>query len=214
MSDVSPAARRLSKPSWLDARVAVGVLLVMTSVVVGARVFTAAGRYTEVYLARRALLAGAHLSAGDLTTGRVRFDGGGGAYVAAGRPPVGYLVTRYVAAGELLPVGALSRSAPALTATRLVTVPVPAGHLPADLGRSDEVDVYLTGKPKAGGATTSRLLLDGVLVDGVTGSGSLSADDVSAVVLVVPNGQVAALVGAIEADTIDLVRVPATDLAR
>src|SRR4051794_35749108 len=40
----SPAATRLSLPRWLDARIALGVLLVLLSVVAGARVFASADR--------------------------------------------------------------------------------------------------------------------------------------------------------------------------
>jgi hypothetical protein len=210
VTEASPPARRLTTPRWLDARVALGLLLVMASVVIGARVFAAAGRYSEVYVARRLLVPGAHLSAGDLTTGRVRFDGEGGRYLAAGSPPVGYLVTRPVAAGEFVPAGALTRSPAELTATRLVTVPVAAGHLPLDLGRGDEVDVYLTAKPMPGGSPSSRLLLSSALVDAISGAGAFSANDVSAVAMLVPAREVAGVVHAIEAGTIDLVRVPSS----
>jgi hypothetical protein len=208
VTETSPPARRLSRPRWLDTRVALGVLLVLTAVVVGARVLASAGRYSEVYLARRPLVPGQHLAAGDLTTGRVRFDGEAARYVAAGRVPVGYLVTRYVAAGEFVPLAAVTGSSSRLTATRLVSLPVSGGHLPADLGRGDEVDVYLTTKSGAGGPVAPQLVISAAIVDSVDGSGSLSGDDSSAVGLVVPTPQVAAVVAAVESGSIDLVRVP------
>ncbi len=46
MSDApgSPKAGRLATPGWVDGRLVLGVLLVLVSVVVGARVLSAADR--------------------------------------------------------------------------------------------------------------------------------------------------------------------------
>jgi hypothetical protein len=214
VSEASPAARRLTRPSWLDTRVALGLLLLMTAVVVGARVFAAADRYTTVYVARHALVPGEQLHQADVTVGRVRFDGESGQYVATGALPAGYLVTRYVAPGELLPRAALTGGAAVVVASRLVTVPVAAGHLPVDLGRGDEVDVYLTSKKVAGGTGAPSLVLPAAVVDTVDSGGGLSADETSSVVLVVPADRVAAVVRAVESGDLDLVRVPPALLAR
>ncbi len=208
MTEPSPPARRLARPGWLDPRIALGVLLVMASVVTGARVFASAGRYSEVYVARHPLVAGEHLSSADLAVGRVRFGGQGARYLAAGRPPVGYLVTRFVGAGELLPASALTATPGAVSASRLVTVPVPAGHLPVELSRGDEVDVYLTEKSSSDRSATSQQVLGAAVVDAVGGSGGLSAADTTSVVLVVPREEVATLVKAVEAGSLDLVRLP------
>lgn len=212
MSDRSPRASRLATPRWLDARLVLGVVLVLVAVVVGARVFASAGRYTNVYVARHALVPGEHLNADDLSTGQVRFSGEGGSYVGvASVPPTGYLVTRYVAAGEFVPLTALSAAASTPGASRYVTVPVTPGHLPADLDHGDLVDVYLTPKVAAGATVPlPTLVLSAVAVqadDG--GSQSLSAGSAVAVVLTVPTARVSAVVHAVESGTIDLVRVPA-----
>jgi hypothetical protein len=183
--------------------------MVLFAVVAGARVFAAAGRYSGVYVARGALVPGEHLSAGDLGVVEVRFAGTAAAYVAAGQPPVGYVVTRYVAAGELLPVAAVSASAPAVSASRFVTVPVQAGHLPDDLAHGDLVDVYVTTKGTGGTAGTPSLVIGGVPVDSYDdGSGSLSGSTSAAVVLAVPTAKVDRMVAAVETGIIDLVRVP------
>jgi hypothetical protein len=210
VSEASPHASRLATPSWLDARLVLGVVLVLLAVVAGARIFATADRYTAVYLARDALVPGEHLHADDLSIGRVRFSGEGGRYVAAGAPPVGYLVTRYVAAGELVPLAALSARPTATLANRFVTVPVPPGHLPADLGRGDLVDVYLTARRTSGAAAPApSRVLSSVAVDSVDGgSQSLTAGTTVTVVLVVPVGRVADVVHAVESGTIDLVGVP------
>lgn len=212
MPPASPRAGRLTAPSWLDARLVLGVLLVMVAVVVGARVFASADRFTEVYVASRPLVPGEHLRASDLSIGHVRFAGHAGSYVAAGRAPAGYVVTRYVAAGELLPLAAVAPSAGVAPGSRFVTVPVSAGHLPGDVNRGDLVDVYVTEKP--GGSSlvpTPIRVLSSVPVDSVDdGSGSLSGGTVISVVLAVPADQVSRAVHAVESGVIDLVRVPPT----
>jgi hypothetical protein len=210
--DASPRANRLGAPRWLDARLVVGVLLVLLAVVAGARIFASADRYAQVYVARHALVPGEHLSSGDLSVGQVRFSGEGGSYVAAaGRPPVGYLVTRYVGAGEFVPISALSASAAAPSTSRFVTVPVMPGHLPNDLGHGDLVDVYLTPKVAADAKVPPPVLaLSSVAVDSYdNGSGALAGGGVASVVLAVPADRASDLVHAVESGTIDLVGVPA-----
>lgn len=208
MTDSSPPARRLAAPRWRQPRVALGVLLIVGSVVAGARIFAGADRYSAVYVARTALVPGERLAAVDLGVGRVRFDGEAAQYVAAGRTPAGYVVTRYVAAGELLPLAALRSDGPTISAGRFVTVPVGAGHLAPDLARGQLVDVYLTVKAASGGVSAPALVASAVPVDSVGDAGSLSAGDTESVDLVVPAAQVAAIVRAVESGIIDLVRVP------
>lgn len=211
MSDaVSPVARRLALPRWLDARLVLGVVLVLFSVVAGARVFASADHFSSVYVARHDLVPGERLTADDLSIGRVRLSGMGHLYIAAGALPTGYVVARYVAAHELVPVAALSAGAlPA--STRLVTVPVAAGHLPPGLGRGSLVDVYLT--PKTGAATGAPppvLVLAGAAVESRDGgSRAFGGESILSVVLSVPADRVPDVVHAIESGSIDLVAVPA-----
>jgi hypothetical protein len=212
VSEPSPRARRLATPRWLEPRLVIGILLVLASVVIGARVFATAGRYTQVYVARHQLVPGEHLAAGDLAVGRVRFGGNGGAYVAAaGAAPLGYLVTRYVGPGELVPLAALSSSGTTTSASRLVTVPVAPGHLPDGLGHGDLVDVYETAKVAAGGAVPQPVeVLAGVAVDAADGgSQSLTGSSTVSVVLAVPPASVARVIHAVESGSLDVVRVPA-----
>jgi hypothetical protein len=204
----SPPATRLSLPRWLDARLVLGVLLVLLSVVGGARLFASAERLTGVYAAAHDLTPGERITPADLTVARVRIDGDADRYVAAGAMPVGYVVTRLVGAGELVPAGALAGSP--VKPTRLVTVPVQSGHLPSDLGHGDLVDVYLTPKVAAGDAVPApTLVLSGVTVDSRDGgSRTFGSESSVAVALSVPAARVPALVHAVEGGIIDLVRVP------
>lgn len=212
-SDSPPAAARLSTPRWRDGRLLLGVLLVLVAVVVGARVFAAADRETSVYVASHPLVPGEHLVAGDLQVGHIRFNGQGSQYVSgAGAAPVGYVVTRYVGAHELVPLAALSARSPVVVASRFVTVPVEPGHLPGDLGHGDLVDVYLTPKAAAGSQVPDpKLVASGVPVDSADGGArGFSGTATESVVLSIPSGAVRAIVHAVESGTIDLARVPVT----
>lgn len=210
----SPRAARVAAPRWLDARLALGVLLVALSIVAGARVFTAADNTTAIYVAAHDLVPGQHLSAEDFAVGHVRLPGQAGFYIAASAaPPVGYVVTRFVGAHELVPVAALGAIGTA-GHSRFVTVPVESGHLADELVRGDLVDVYLTPKAAAGAAVPSPILvLAGVPVESRSGgSRTFSATSAVSVVLAVPVDKVAALVHAVESGTIDLVTVPPTEV--
>jgi len=207
----SPRAARLATPRWLDARLVLGILLVLFAVVAGARVFASADHYSQVYVAKHDLVPGERVVAADLTVGRVRLAGQGSLYIAAGSAPVGYVVTRYVGAHEFLPVGALAAATPKDTDTRLVTVPVAPGHLPPGLSHGTLVDVYVTPKAAAGAAVPApTLVLAQVAVQSREGgSRSFGGDTTLAVVLTVPTDRVGDMIHAVESGTIDLVAVPA-----
>lgn len=215
----SPRATRLGQPSWLDGRLLLGVLLVLVSVLVGAKVLAGADTSQQVWVASHDLTPGTVVTDADLRTGQVRLFGSSGRYVA-GSKPLGYVVTRDVGAGELLPRASLERPGGAL-ARRDITVPVASGHLPPDLAHGQQVDVYVTPDDKAakrasgsGDPYAPRLVLSGVAVSKVVRSGGLgSSGSDSPVVLSVDPGQVLALVQAMSQGTLDLVRVP-TDAAR
>ncbi|HTW20329.1 MAG TPA: hypothetical protein VME70_08975 [Mycobacteriales bacterium] len=210
VSEGSRRANRLASPRWLDLRFVLGVLLVLVAVVAGAHVFAAAGHYAEVYRARQPLVPGERLAAGDLETGRVRFAGRGAGYVsAAGPAPTGDVVTRYVGAGELVPVAALASAAAVQPARREVTVPVTPGHLPDGLAHGDLVDVYVTATVPSGARVPAPSeVLAAVPVDSDDGGSQSSAGTTVSVVLDAPVDAVSALIHAVEAGTIDLVRLP------
>ena len=140
----SPRGSRLPTPGWLDGRLVLGVLLVLVSVVVGARVLSTADRSTLVWAAATDLTAGSQLARADLEPVRVRLFESSARYLAAdGEPPVGYVLEQGVGAGELLPQDALRRPGTDVD-FRLVTVPVEAGHYPPSLRDQARVDLWVT----------------------------------------------------------------------
>jgi hypothetical protein len=226
----SPRAARLAPPSWLDTRLVLGVLLVLVSVVVGARVLSAADRSQLVWATARDLAPGAELTADDVVAMPVRLFGNAGRYLSAEQPPpVGYVLSRGLGADELLPRDALAAPGRDLD-FRYVTVNVRPGNAPPDLRSGEQVDVYVTPEqrqsavagesppPVAGTAaatsapaplTGSRLVLASVTVLSAPAEQGFGAgSEQRAVVLQVRPDAVASLLSATELGRIDLVRLP------
>jgi hypothetical protein len=141
-----PTPRRIRPPRWLDLRLVLGVLLVLGSVLLGARVLSSADATVPVWAAGGDLAPGTELTAEDLVAVDVRLDDAADAYLSAGTRPEGWTLSRAVRAGELLPRSALEEP------TELVqlALPVQAGYVPPGLVRGQLVDVYAVADPAAG----------------------------------------------------------------
>jgi hypothetical protein len=207
----SPPARRLGAARWLDVRLLVGVLLVLGSVVLGAKVVAEADDSVPVWAARVDLAPGDAVDRDDVVARPVRM-GDLSAYVG-GSMPVGYVLTRPVGAGELLPRAAVTLPEDA-GSRRVVTLPVERHHFPGTLAAGERVDVYVTPHGPGGQAAgPPEQVLAKALVDGVDADGGRFASGTGAVgvALAVAPPDVPALVGAIQRGAIDLVRVPQSE---
>ena len=160
-------ARRLGADRWRDPRLAVGVLLVAASVVLGVRVVEAADDTVTVWSARSDVSAGTVLTDADLVATQVHFAGGDEArlYLSAeAAPPSGVALGHDLRAGELLAASSLQ---PSSAATAELPLAVPDGSIPADLAPGDHVDVWVASEATgaAGGATgTATQVLSDVLI--------------------------------------------------
>lgn len=208
----APPASRLKPPSWLDGRLIVGVVLVLLSVVVGAKLVASSSDYDQIWAASHDLAPGSVIAKGDLVAVKVRFhDHGGGYFSASGSSLVGRTTTAPISAGQLIPVAALpaKRAVP----MRLVTVPVTKLHMPHGDLQGTQVDLYVTVKNSTDAARTPQLVLANVTVADVVNDSSLGGSNGSGVVLQVPVAYVNSVVGAVESGTIDLVRVPSGEVS-
>ncbi|MFN8077225.1 MAG: hypothetical protein U0Q15_17640 [Kineosporiaceae bacterium] len=143
-----PPAARLRRPSWRDTRLIVGVLLVLGSMVTGARVMAAADDSIAVWAAARPLPVGATLTVDDLVQRRVRMSAGEDLYLPAGPlPERGAVLLRAVGEGELLPRAALGDAA--RLRLRPVVV-VASGPVPSGLGPGARVDVWVATRSPSG----------------------------------------------------------------
>ena len=160
-----PPATRARAAGWRDPRLAVGVVIVALSVLLGARLFAAADDTVAVWSLREHVPAGAVLGAGDLQVARVHLgDSVIDRYVPADDRLAGGTVAAHdLDAGELLP-----RSAVVPAGERpLVEVPlsVAPDDLPASVVRGSTVDVWVTPAASApGDHPRARLALHDVLV--------------------------------------------------
>jgi hypothetical protein len=184
----------------------IGVLLVISCIVIGARVVAAADRSRSWVSVRGDLPAGHVLTAADLTTtsGRLVPAAAGHYYESnvLGRL-VGQELGRPVAAGELLGRGALS-SGPR-SPSRVVPLVVKAGRLP-QLREGDRVDVYVLSRAadsSAAGGREVRVAAGAEFLD----QQELSAGSGVSVQVRVPASAAAPLVAASQSERIDVVRV-------
>jgi hypothetical protein len=204
-------AVRLKSPSWLDGRLVVGVVLVLLSVLVGAKIIASSDHYDTIWAASRDLAPGTTLVKADLLRVNVRFKDHGSVYIsAAGPSPVGRTTTQPLAGGQLIPLAALPASRP--VPVRLVTIPVAKLHMPSgnDL-HGVQVDLYVTPKPVGGEAQAApQLVLANVTIASTITDSALGGSAGSGVVLSVPLPYVDAVVAAAQQGAVDLVRVPGT----
>lgn len=205
----SPRGRRIPRASWLDTRLLAGVVLLLGSVVVGARVFADASHTTLVWAAATNLSPGEPLTAGELTATRVGLGSARDLYLSAARlPPAGYVVTRRVGAHELVPFAALAPAGRAGN-DRVVALPVSVGHFDPDLAAGAQVDVYATARSAAGASGPTKLVSRAVTVVSRSGGQAGFSGSTVTVTVSVPEAEVSALVQAVQGGGLDLVDVPA-----
>lgn len=217
MSDLpTPSAARLRPPRWTDARLIVGVLLVLGSVVLGSVVVRAADQRSAVYAARGALVPGQRLTEADLVRVDVHLGSLSDRYLTAVTPlPTPLVVLRAVPAGELVPVQAIgAESEVAVQPLTLMVDPLAAVSLQV----GSEVDVYadLPSGTGGGGASFSgpELVLQRAAISSLpqpsTSLGGASSGD-RAVQVMVPTARVKDLIAAVDRGArITLVPVPGT----
>lgn len=172
-----PTAARLRHPGWRDARLLVGVLLVLASVALGSLVVAHVDDRTPVYAARGPLVPGERLSADDLSRVDVQLGAELPRYLsAAAALAPDRFVLRPVAAGELVPVDAVGGRAQVGVQPLVLTVD--AGSAAA-LQVGSVVDVYVNRvDPAVGGSVAGfvgpELTLEAVSVSSLPrGSGGL-----------------------------------------
>lgn len=137
---MSPSPRRIAKPTWLDLRFVLGLLLVLAAVLAGAAVFARANTRYPVVVATRDLAAGKVLHSADLTLAQVQLpDRGAGIYPDRLSAVVGKQLHRPVAAGELIPAAAVRKPVPRTT----VTVPFASAAAP-DLRPGERIEIWVS----------------------------------------------------------------------
>jgi hypothetical protein len=212
MSDVRVPAVRLRTPSWRDARLVTGVLIVILSTVIGARVVAAAARTEPVYAAAVDLPSGHPLRPGDLTAVPVRLAPGTAGYLSAlSSLPAGSVLMRPVGAGELVPTAALGP--PSAFVRRPLSVPVP-GPMPNGLRPGSGIDLWSSARRSSSGVTSYsapvRIARAAEVYSVTAGGDGLAGSGQGAVQVLLNEAQLRAVLDALANDAkIAVVPVPA-----
>jgi hypothetical protein len=198
----SPPAARPHRAWWRDMRVVAGVVLIVVSMLAGARLLAGGSDTVSAWQATRNLSVGAVLGADDVVA--VSLPAGlGGAYAEGATLPSAPL-DRPLLTGELVPLPGESVT----TDARWVTVPIEPLHAPVDLSPGERVDVWSTEDADLGAVSRPRLVLEGALVTDVAVDGVGLGGEYGVVLRVAP-GEASALLTAVRSGGTDLVRVPA-----
>jgi hypothetical protein len=158
-------------------------------VVAGARILSGADDMTAVWSASSDLVAGQTLTADDLTATWVRFAEGADQqrYLPVDDElPDSLTLTHPLAAGELVPAGALGEEAARDTVA--VSIAVAAEHVPTDLVRGSHVDVWVIDGQVArrSRAAAELVLADVLILDAPLVSDSFASATARQLVLAVP----------------------------
>jgi Flp pilus assembly protein CpaB len=207
-----PQARRAAKPSWVNARTVLGILLFSIAFLGAQRVLSQARTTVDVWAAAHDLGAGTTLRAEDVLVAGVKLPGELlPRYVLASGTLEGASLNQAVRAGELIPAASV-RNSDVEAVGRSMTIPVTPEHANGGALRpGDRIDVFATFNPGDLRARTALLVGD-VEVLGVVTAGGLVGGDVSAVgVTVAVSPEDAARVAyAIRNAELDIARITGT----
>jgi len=214
----TPKASRLQKPSWKDARLLVGVLLVLAATVLGSLTVAAADDRVPMYAASGPLVPGQPLTVERLTRVDVQLGDASSGYLPAASPvPQGAYVLREVRPGELVPLSAIGDDDDVQVQPLTLTVDANSA---APLVVGSVVDVYVNPVAENGDATGrdfagAELALEAVSVAGLPQSGGRLGGGRSdqAVQVMAPKDQIRDLIGQVDLGArVTLVPVPGSRL--
>lgn len=208
-----PTAARLHKPSWRDSRLVVGVVLVLLSMAIGAKVIASADDTVPMYAAVASLVPGQPVTQGDVRRVDVQLGSDRSTYVAADHDIApDTFALRDVRPGELLPRSALGTRTD--VDLKPVSVPVDTGAA-GQLAVGSIVDVWVNARDTSSasekyGNPVKTLESAPVVRTPEASSGALGgASGKTAVQIMVPEAGVQALIAAIDQGAkITLVPVP------
>lgn len=206
--DVAVAVRA-GRPGWLNRRTVLGAMLVVISLVGGNTVLARAEATTPVWVVTEDLPGGATLREDAVRVEYVRLPSRlASGYLAASEEPTGYVVTRPLAAGELVPTSGLSEAS-ATSGTRAITVPVDPEHaVGGSLRPGDQIDIFATFDAGDARARTVSLVR-GVEVIDLVSAGGLVMDDkaVVGITISVTSDEAQRIAFATRSAQLDVVRI-------
>jgi hypothetical protein len=190
---------------WFDPRFAIGLVLVVASVAGVVGLVSQANASVDVFAARTTLTPGQHVAASDLVSTSVRAGQIQKLYLSAAQvPSSGVVMTRAVAAGELIPASAVGSSAGAGLTSVVVSV---NSALAASVGAGSRVDLWsaaqaTTAPGESTGANPGAfeaptVLVSSAIVVRIIEQKNLVATSGASVELLVPKADTASVLDAI-----------------
>lgn len=183
------AARR----TWMDPRLAIGVVLVLASLAGVWLVVQQSARTEAAWAATRTLLPGETIAASDVARIELRLPQASQHYLDGAADPVGLLVASTIGEGEVLPLRAVGGAA---SADRTAVVIDVDGALPRAVRPGALVDVW-TAPPTAEGYAVPAVLVHDAIVAGVVEDEGILATAGVQLELLVARDQVALLLEAV-----------------
>lgn len=204
----SPPANRARRSRWRGPRLWVGALLVLGSVVIGAKTLAAADDTVPVWSLQHDMSSGLAITASDVQATRVHFSSAAdqSRYLLATEPlPEQAHLTRDVGLGEMLTRAAVSTDTSAIP--HQLPLAVSAAGLPSDVAPGDHVEVWAVPKPDETHKSSKLVLTDATVLSvgdvSVVGLGS----DNQVVVALPESADTAALLDSLNGTTVVLVRI-------
>lgn len=187
---------RRPRAFWNDVRFFVGLGLIVASVVGVWATVTVARQTVPVFAAARTIVPGDEVTADDLRVVEAALGAAEGIYMSPDALTPGTIATRTVAEGELVPVSALEDDARARVTTVVVqtTTAVPSDVVPGSV-----VELWASPVLEQGAFGTPAILVADATVAAVDEADSLLGARGSALELVVPRSDVAAVLQAVAA---------------
>ena len=189
-----------AKPSrkrvWFDPRLAIGIVLIAASVIGVFGIVSVADASDQVLTARAALAPGDRIDAEDLVATAVRMPGATDLYLVPNDVPAeGLIVTKAIAAGELVPASAVGSAA----ALRLASVVIAVnGELPGSIEPGATVDVWAARLEQSNEYGPPSVIVAGATVVRVLESEALVASGNSTTIeLLVPRSRIARVLEAL-----------------
>ncbi len=181
----------LSSSRRLDLRLIIGVVIVIATALAGFALVSAADNTTSVYTAAKSLSPGHVIKDSDLVLTDVKLGKSSSAYLDAKGLTQGAVVTKAVAAGELVPLSAVGTAKQVATTNVVVQLDLP---LSSDAVVGSNVDVWASMAAGQGIFGPPAVIISGAQIAQITEATGLAASTGGVrVEIVVPQSKVAAL---------------------
>jgi hypothetical protein len=186
---------RKRRSFWFDPRFAIGLALIVVSVLGVLALVSSADSSIDVLAARGALTPGQRVTLSDLVPTSVRAGSTEKLYLrASGVPSAGVVITRAVSAGELIPVSAVGSAAGRRLTSVVLSTNTP---LAASIGPGSRVDVWSASRGDGNDYGTPSAIASSATVVRMVEQKNLVATAGASIELLVPRSSIARVLEAI-----------------